>query len=340
MRDAESAKTAQSDRWLLLIHQLPAKPAYTRVKIWRRLQALGAVAVKNAVHALPASDQCQEDFEWLLKEILEAGGEAMICEARLIDGLSDSDIRDLFSAARDAEYAEIADEARALSAKFGEAPSADAHVDFKAQFARLKRKYDQTVAIDFFDANGRQAADGLVRALEKTFSELAMEQSANEPATKPGPENLKGRVWVTRTGVHVDRIACAWMIRRFIDERSSFKFVPPKTYAPEPNELRFDMFDAEFTHEGDRCSFEVLLGRAGLDDPALIAIAEIVHDIDLKDEKFGREEAPGIKTLINGICAGTRDDDERIARGGVLFADLYAVFRRKRGSRTDRKMEG
>ena len=330
-----NTNTNQPTSWLLLIHQLPAKPAYARVKVWRRLQTLGAVAVKNSVYALPSSEQHQEDFEWLLKEILEVGGEAMICEARLIDGLSDSDIRALFNAARDAEYEEIANEARALTAKLGDAPSMDTRDDFKTQFARLTSRLAQTVAIDFFDANGRQAAEGLIRGLEQALVEQPMEPAANEQAAKHGLENLKGRVWVTRVGVHVDRIACAWMIRRFIDERVSFKFVPPKGYVPEVNELRFDMFDAEFTHEGDRCSFEVLLGRAGLDDPALAAIAEIVHDIDLKDEKYGREEAPGVKTLINGICADTRDDDQRLARGAAMFEDLYAVFRRKRGSRAD-----
>jgi hypothetical protein len=144
---------------------------------------------------------------------------------------------------------------------------------------------------------------------------------------------------VTRIGVHVDRIGCAWLVRRFIDRAAPFKFVPPKGYVPEPNELRFDMLDAEFTHEGDRCSFEVLMTRAGLGDPALTAIAEIVHDIDLKDEKFGREEAAGIKTLINGICADTRDDDERLVRGGAIFDDLYAVFSSKRGPRGRSKTE-
>src|SRR5688572_26398148 len=117
-----TARATQPDRWLLLIHQLPAKPAYMRVKIWRRLQTLGAVAVKNAVHALPASEHSLEDFQWLLKEIHDSGGDAVICEARLIDGLSDSDVRELFNAARDADYAEIADEARALSAKVAATP--------------------------------------------------------------------------------------------------------------------------------------------------------------------------------------------------------------------------
>src|SRR3974390_2345900 len=104
-------------RWLLLIHQLPSKPAYFRVKIWRRLQSLGAVGLKGAVYALPATAETQEDFEWLLKEIVEGGGEAVVCEARLIDGLSDAQARAMFDAARDADYGEVAGEARALLAK-------------------------------------------------------------------------------------------------------------------------------------------------------------------------------------------------------------------------------
>src|SRR5258708_25606794 len=113
MGDVATSVSVMADRWLLLIHQLPAKPAYLRVKVWRRLQALGAVAVKNAVYALPANEQAQEDFEWLLKEITEGGGEAMICEAQLIDGVSDPEVRALFTAARDEDYEAIAKEARA-----------------------------------------------------------------------------------------------------------------------------------------------------------------------------------------------------------------------------------
>jgi len=321
-------------RWLLLIHQLPAKPGYVRVKTWRRLQALGAVAVKNAVHALPASEQSQEDFEWLLKEIHEAGGEAMICEARLIDGLSDSDVQTLFNAARDDEYADIAENARTLSATLKDASSTDARADLKAQYARLKKRLAEVIAIDFFDANGRQSADGLVRGLELALSEPAMTETIADTTSNASTSSLKNRVWVTRVGVHVDRIGCAWLVRRFIDDMATFKFVPPKGYVAEPNELRFDMFEAEFTHEGDRCSFEVLLNRTGLADSALEAIAEIVHDIDLKDDKFGRDEAPGIKTLINGICADTRDDEERLKRGAAIFDNLYSVFQRKRPSRS------
>jgi len=130
--------------------------------------------------------------------------------------------------------------------------------------------------------------------------------------------------------VFADRIASAWLIRRFIDPQAQFKFVSGKGYRPRDGELRFDMFEAEFTHEGDKCTFEVLLERAGVKDAALRAIAEIIHDIDLKDGKFGRTEVAGIRTLIEGIGAATNDDTQRIARGTAVFNDLYEYFRKKR----------
>jgi hypothetical protein len=319
-----------ASRWLLLLHQLPSKPAYVRVKLWRRLQALGAVALKNAVHALPATGQAREDFEWLRKEIVQAGGEAVICEARLVDGLTDGETRGLFNAARDGEYEEIAKEARQLLSTIKKAKKSESRNEFKAQYTRLKARHSQNVDVDFFDAMGRLSVEDSMTSLQQALSETP---PSPKPAAKSGRENLKDHIWVTRQGVHIDRIACAWMIKRFIDEKAAFKFVQAKTYVPSHGELRFDMFDAEFTHEGDRCSFEVLLAHSRLDDPALRGIAEIVHDIDVKDGKFGREEAAGVKTLIDGICAGTDDDEERLTRGAVLFDDLYRMFRKKRNSR-------
>lgn len=324
--------TVTVDRWLLLIHQLPAKPAYLRVKIWRRLQALGAVAVKNAVYALPANEQTQEDFEWVLKEITEGGGEAMICEAKLIDGVSDQEVRALFTAARDEDYEAIAKEANALAEALRQELKAKGQVEARAQLTRLKAKMALVVAIDFFGANGRETVDGLLTGLETKLTEGTMAETSQSGAADhtAGLTRLKDRTWVTRQGVHVDRIACAWLIRRFIDPEARFKFVSAKDYTPSPGELRFDMFEAEFTHQGDRCSFEVLLGHAGMADPALQAIAEIVHDIDLKDSKFGRDEADGIKALIAGVAVAHRCDEERLTRGGAIFDDLYEYFSKNR----------
>ncbi len=319
-------------KWLLLLHQLPAKPAYLRVKLWRRLQALGAVALKNAAYVLPCSEQAQEDFDWLLKEISGAGGEALICEAQMLDGLSDDDVRALFNAARDNDYAEIAEEARSLARETAAPAPSEVRAELKAQFVKLKARYSQTVAIDFFDATGRLTTESLISGLHRSLLPGEREHAMHESPLMSA-QDLKDRVWVTRRGVHIDRIGCAWMIRRFIDHSASFKFVVAKGYVPEAGELRFDMFDAEFTHEGDRCSFEVLLRRTGIEDHALRLIGEIVHDIDLKDRKFGREETAGIKTLIDSICTDTPNDEERVARGSVLFNDLYGLFRKLRAAR-------
>ena len=122
-----------------------------------------------------------------------------------------------------------------------------------------------------------------------------------------------------------------WLIRRFIDRDAAFKFVPAKGYRPEAGELRFDMFEAEFTHEGDDRSFEALCTRLGLGDPALHAVREIVHDIDLKEEKFGRPETAGVARLLAGLARRTRDDHERIERGAELFDDLYESFPKRGG---------
>lgn len=320
MTDAEPAAA----HWLLLIHQLPPKPAYFRVKIWRRLQGLGAVAVKSTVYALPASSDALEDFEWLLREIVEGGGEAMLCEARLIDGLSDAQVRGLFDAARDADYAEMAEQARGIGMAAAGASTADAVAAARGQVGRLRRRLADVARIDFFGAPGRLAVEALLADLEARFAEERT--MAAERVDRTNLEMLKDRIWVTRRDVHVDRIACSWLIRRFIDPQAVIRFVSGKGYVPNPGELRFDMFEGEITHEGDRCSFEVLLDRAGLADPALAAIGEIVHDIDLKDGKFGRDETSGIAGLISGIAAANGDDDRRIAEGASVFDNLYRYF--------------
>jgi len=142
-------------------------------------------------------------------------------------------------------------------------------------------------------------------------------------------QDLEGRTWVTRKGVYVDRIACAWLIRRFVDRHAKFKFVSGKSYKPKSNEIRFDMFDAEFTHKGDWCTFEVMIDRLRLDNHAISQMAEIIHDIDLKDEKFARVEAAGIQILFDGITATRSQDEERLERSFVILDEMYESFSSK-----------
>lgn len=307
--------------WLLLIPQLPAKPAYLRVRVCRRLQAIGAAPLKNAVHALPLRPDTRVLFEELRAEITNGGGEALILEARLVEGMTGAELRAMFDAARDADYDDLARELRSLT-EGGEVALADTR--------RLRKRLDEIAAIDFFGAHGRQAVLAALADADRRVHEHPDVSGTGAPELTPA--ELKGRTWVTRRHVHVDRIASAWLIRRFIDPQASFKFVDGKGYVPEPDELRFDMPDAEFTHEGDRCSFETLVYRTGLDtDRALIALAEIIHDLDIADGKFGRPEAAGIAALVNGICAGTDDDVERIVQGSGALDGFHAHFTKQRG---------
>lgn len=303
------------------MHQIPPKPGYLRVKAWRKLQRLGAVAVKNTVYVLPNTPSCQEDFNWAAREIAKDGGEATVCAASFLDGLTDVQVVNLFQAARNADYAQVAEEAKGAIEASGTGDAAAA-----SDVSRLRRRLAEIGAVDFFHADGREAAEGLVDALERRLRQSGAVAAGAVRWSGPAP---RGRTWVTRAGVHVDRMGSAWLIRRFIDAEAKFRFVTGRTEKPRAGELRFDMFEAEFTHEGDLCTFEVLLARFGLDDPALVAIGEIVHDVDLKDGKFGRPEAPGIQAITTGIAIGARDDAARLARSHGVFDALHDYLRQR-----------
>lgn len=318
-------------RWLLLMHQIPPKPDYFRVKIWRRLTRLGAVAMKNSVYILPNTEPSYEGFQWVMREVIQGKGDASICEATFIEGMGDQQIEALFNVARNADYKELSDTARKLRKTIPPKikTSSQKRRDIEAELSRLKKRLSDIVATDFFGASGRESAEGLINEIESRL-QSTKPGSATIAGASISPKELEGRQWVTRRGIHVDRIASAWLIRRFIDPDAKLKFVEAKGYHPNPGELRFDMFDAEFTHEGDLCTFEVLILRTHLEEPALKAIAEIIHDIDLRDEKHRREETRGIEALINGICMAHKDDERRLERGSALFDDLYEYFKRKR----------
>ncbi len=303
-----------ANRWVLLIHQIPPKPDYFRVKVGRRLQRLGAVAIKNSVYVLPRSDDAVEDFQWQMREIVAGGGEASVCEANFVDGLTDTEIEALFRTARDADYREIVADAQRLRKATGGRGQIAGDVN------RLKRRLADIVAIDFFGAPRRRAAQEELARLEAQLSPPQPEVPVQaHPAQAP-----RGATWVTRQGVYIDRIASAWLIRRFIDAEAQFKFVAPEGYRPRPGHLRFDMFEAEYTHEGEACTFETLVTRFGLGDRALRVIAEVVHDIDCKEAKFGRPETPGIERLIAGIAKQHAEDSVRLERGAAVFDALYA----------------
>src|SRR5215218_9938546 len=196
--------TNDPPRWLMLIHQLPAKPAYARVKVWRRLQALGAITVKGSVYALPANGETREDFAWLAKEIAESGGEAIVCDAALIEGLSDVELQALFDAARDEDYARIAGEAREAGARLAADAPDDVLAEVTTHTTRLRKQLDAIVAIDFFGAEGRATAEGLVSGLEIALKQESETMSDGKMVAAPPPNPLQDQLWVTHQGVQVD----------------------------------------------------------------------------------------------------------------------------------------
>jgi len=310
--------------WLLLIHQVPNSPPYLRVKMWRRLQKIGAVPVKNAVYVLPRSDQSLEDFHWIAREILEAGGDASVCEATFIEGLTNRGVIELFQSARETGYTELLGEIKEMEEHIG-AASKDKEgwaSGLIGQVGRLRQRLDDLRQIDFFSSPAGKQPEALLIELE-----AKLRRSPLRKVQKPNG-SYTGRTWVTRKGIHVDRIASAWLVKRFIDSNARFKFVAARGYRPESGELRFDMFDAEFTHEGNLCTFEVLIDRLNLSDRALKPIAEIIHDIDLKESKFGRGETAGIALVVNAICSANKADPDRLDRGSAVLDDLYQFFKK------------
>lgn len=337
MPEAEPAHTeacteACANPWLLLIHSIPPKPDYFRVKIGRRLQRLGAVAIKNSVYVLPKTDATYEDFQWLLREITAGGGEASLCEASFMDGLLDDGVRALFDEARNDDYRELAAEARLVIEMLeSDEQSGERRRHVAAELVKLNRRLAEVKAIDFFEAPERELAQSALSEIEAMLQPMKTEAGSGTGGHTATSDSglrsaFRGRTWVTRRGVHVDRIASAWLIRRFIDPEARFKFAAPKGYLAHPGELRFDMFEAEYTHEGSDCTFETLLKRFQLDDPGLVAVAEIVHDIDYKESRFGREETAGVASMIHGIALAHTEDAARLENGGTIFDGLYRHF--------------
>lgn len=311
--------------WLLLIHQLPPKPAYFRVKVWRQLQGLGAVALKNSVYVLPLSEETREDFQWMVRQIVAGGGEASVVEAQFVDGQTDGEIRERFRVARDEDYAKLQEEILGIQKALPKKPDDSRRGEAEAQLAKLRKRFADLQAIDFFEAGGAAEVRTQINRLE---THLAPPSSVTDGGPTWNLKDLQGRTWVTRKGMHVDRIACAWLIRRFIDPEARFRFVEPKTTVARKGELRFDMFEGEFTHEGDWCSFETLIHRLGFEDPALHALGEVIHDVDLKDAKFKRPEVSGFDRAILGVALLHSKDEARLAAGSGVLDAFYAAFQK------------
>lgn len=307
--------------WVVLMVSVPPHPSSLRVRVWRKLRALGAVALKKSVYILPFTPETFEQFQWLSQEVQKAGGEAALLKVDRIENMKRAEVIRLFHQARDQDYRALTERYRRIARGSERKRGGRGAARRDEELARLAREVERVREIDFFEAPGAQEVRRLRETIEMRLARPAAGGAA--PAVVP-LETLRGRRWATRPRPHIDRLGSAWLVKRFIDPEAEFLFLPPDEFPADA--VPFDTLGAQFGHQGEDCTFETLLRRSGLRDRRLAELAEIVHEVDLRDQKFRREEARGVDLAVRGLLAAFKDDQEVLAHGLVLFDGLHAAL--------------
>ena len=314
-------------RWLTLLTTLPPTPTRHRVGVWRKLQRMGAARLRGSAWILPETAETTELFQWLVQEIQSFRGEATLLHVERIGNMTHEQVTALFHAARAAEYQAVGQGCREILAQLDRSrtSSRGSLTPLRAKLDGLKRELDRIQAIDYLEAPAGQRA----RALWETTAQRlrAVETRPRAVARHRGSLPPRGSTWVTRPRPHIDRIASAWLIKRFCDPEATFAFADAADAARKG--IPFDVLGAAFGHHGEDCTFETLIKRFGIKDRRVKLIAEIVHEADLHDGKFTRHESTGLDLAIKGLAEATPDDHELLERGLALFEGLYTVLKQK-----------
>jgi hypothetical protein len=297
--------------WLLLLFSLPARRATQRVEVWRQLQRSGAIALHHSTYLLPDNAVNQEHFEWLATKIRDSGGEVSVASVAAIDGLPRGQLIERFREARARDYRSLLVELRRATS----APSRRKN----AALARLRSRFEELIAIDFFHCPLQERVRG----------ELERAAGGSDRESAPGDKRLdrreyRRRLWVTRPRPGIDRSASAWLIRRFIDPAARFAFAL-ETRRPR-GAVPFDMFHGGFGHRGSDCTFETLQKLFRIRGARITRVAEVIHDADLADQKFGRREGFGMDEVLKGWARQGLPDREILERGIRMIEGLYRSF--------------
>jgi hypothetical protein len=296
--------------WLLLVFSLPRKGASLRVSVWRKLQRYGSLPLGNSGYLLPNDGANREKFEWLATTIRSARGDASVVEVQSIDNCATPQLKKLFSEARAEAY-------RGLLSEAAEAQSSKVS---PTEIARLRQRFQEISAIDFFGSPMRDQ-------VERALAALSAPRNPDSDTRKIWPGDYRGRVWITRPRPGVDRVMSAWLIRKFVDPRARFVFALDKN--KPKNAVPFDMYEGGFGHRGDDCTFETLTKAFRLRDKIVQIMGQIVHDADLFDEKFGRREGFGIDEVMKGWAQQNLSDAQLLDRGMELAEGLYHSLRKR-----------
>ncbi len=315
--------------WLLFFYSVPSKPVSNRMKIWRKLSKAGAVQIKGAVYILPMTDEHYEFFQWLVAEVSQMGGEAAFTKVEAIDSMKDHEIVDIFNGHKDAEYQVIGKSLEDIETKVNSIKKGSKPQNLRAvseQIARLSKSYREAVKTDFFSSKAGSLMLSRFNVLNASMKGFAGASAEPRAASVPSRrlDDYRGKIWVSRRRPFVDRMSSAWLIRRFIDKNAAFRLADEKELAsPGRNEITFDVSGGMFTHAGDLCTFEVLVKTFGLKDKAVRKIAEIVHELDIRDDKYSNAESAGLEDILSGLRKSVKDDIELLEKGMSVFEMLY-----------------
>jgi|SRR5579859_3911283 len=290
--------------WLLLMFSLPTKQASRRVEVWRKLKQYGVLPLPSSGYLLPNTATNEEHFEWLAAAIRKYKGNASVVQVDEIDDQPAPLLRQKFIEARSRDYEQIQRELRKKSLKAN-----------STELARLRRRFQQIVNIDFFNSPLRSRVESLLNNAD------GLAQIVQSGGSHKRKEYLN-RTWVTRPRPGIDRVSSAWLIRKFIDAHARFAFADDPLNVP--NAVPFDMFQVGgFGHRGDDCTFETLRKEFAIRDPKVAVIAQIIHDTDLEDEKYGCSEGVGLDRVLIGWAQEGAADDELLRRGMEMIEGLY-----------------
>jgi hypothetical protein len=305
--------------WIVFSYSLPAKSSSPRVSVWRQLKRLGAISPVGGVYVLPAREPCDEAFGWLAQQVRQASGQALVMRVDQFEGLADPELVALFGRARQEDYAAVDEQVARLEVALRASGSGQERRSLKDELDRLQGQHADVARIDYFESPPKvELAVRLARLRQALLAGTLTPVDILPMAI----DAYRDRRWVTRPRPHVDRLACAWLIRRYVHPQAAIRYAAD----PEPGEVAFDMPGAEFSHRGELCTLEVMARAFGLEDAALLTIAEIVHEIDLRDGLYAHPETSGVDALLRGWQAAGLPDKEVEARGLDLFDGLYAAF--------------
>ena len=315
--------------WLLFFYSVPSKPVNARMKIWRRLAKAGAVQLKSAVYILPYNEDNYELCQWLVSEVISMKGDGSFVSVKKIETMKDEDIIAVFNNQRRQDYMVIEKSLEEMERKTNSVRKGAGMQGGKSladQLSKHLREFEEIRKIDFFESKKGTTLMKKFDALLKEIRSLTVSNVRQTSEVSPRrTEDYQKKIWATRKKPFVDRMASAWLIKRFIDKKATFAFIDEKDIGTlGKNMVAFDVREGEFTHAGNLCTFEALVRTFGIKDKAVKKVAELVHELDMKDGKYNVPAAKGIEDILSGIRKTAKNDADILEKGVIVFEMLYA----------------